>query len=99
VLSDRGVDADHAPIPSLLAVSAVHLYLIQKRKRMQIDIVVESAEPREVMHFALLFGFGANAVNPYMILPLSTKKSNRAISTWISKQPKDIISKLLIKVY
>lgn len=66
VLSDRGVDATHAPIPSLLAVSAVHLYLLQKRKRMQIDIVVESAEPREVMHFALLFGFGANAVNPYM---------------------------------
>ncbi len=70
VLSDRGVDANHAPIPSLLAVSAVHLYLIQKRKRMQIDIVVESAEPREVMHFALLFGFGANAVNPYMIFAL-----------------------------
>lgn len=67
VLSDRGVDATHAPIPSLLAVSAVHLYLVQKRKRMQIDIVVESAEPREVMHFALLFGFGANAINPYMV--------------------------------
>lgn len=67
VLSDRGVDATHAPIPSLLAVSAVHLYLVNKRKRMQIDIVVESAEPREVMHFALLFGFGANAINPYMV--------------------------------
>jgi len=74
VLSDRGVDADHAPIPSLLAVSAVHLYLIQKRKRMQIDIVVESAEPREVMHFALLFGFGANAVNPYMIFAIINEK-------------------------
>ena len=60
----------HAPIPSLLAVSAVHLYLVQKRKRMQIDIVVESAEPREVMHFALLFGFGANAVNPYMVFAI-----------------------------
>jgi glutamate synthase (NADPH) large chain len=70
VLSDRGVDANHAPIPSLLAVSAVHLYLVQKRKRMQIDIVVESAEPREVMHFALLFGFGANAVNPYMVFAI-----------------------------
>ncbi|MCE5331798.1 MAG: glutamate synthase large subunit [Bacteroidales bacterium] len=74
VLSDRGVDADHAPIPSLLAVSAVHLYLIQKRKRMQIDIVVESAEPREVMHFALLFGFGANAVNPYMIFAIINER-------------------------
>lgn len=66
VLSDRGVDAENAPIPSLLAVSAVHHYLIDKRKRMQTDIVVETAEPREVMHFALLIGFGANAVNPYL---------------------------------
>jgi glutamate synthase (NADPH/NADH) large chain len=67
VLSDRDMDATHAPIPSLLATSAVHLYLVERRKRMQIDIVVESAEPREVMHFALLFGFGANAVNPYLV--------------------------------
>ena len=74
VLSDRGVDATHAPIPSLLAVSAVHLYLLEKRKRMQIDIVVESAEPREVMHFALLFGFGANAVNPYMVFAIINDK-------------------------
>src|SRR5690554_6346888 len=70
VLSDRGVDKNHAPIPSILATSAVHLYLVERRKRMQIDIVVESAEPREVMHFALLFGFGANAVNPYMIFAI-----------------------------
>lgn len=69
ILSDRGgIDPDHAAIPSLLAVSAVHHYLIERRKRMQIDIVVESAEPREVMHFALLFGYGANAVNPYLAL-------------------------------
>ena len=74
VLSDRGVDAAHAPIPSLLAVSAVHLYLVEKRKRMQIDIVVESAEPREVMHFALLFGFGANAVNPYLAFAVLNRK-------------------------
>lgn len=66
ILSDRGVDAQHAPIPSLLAVSAVHHYLVDRRKRMQIDIVIESGEPREVMHFALLFGYGANAVNPYL---------------------------------
>ena len=66
VLSDRGIDAQHAAIPSLLAVSAVHHYLIDKRKRMQTAIVVESAEPREVMHFALLLGYGANIVNPYM---------------------------------
>ncbi|MFV0329480.1 MAG: glutamate synthase large subunit [Dysgonomonas sp.] len=68
VLSDRGVNPENAAIPSLLAVSAVHHYLIERRKRMQIDIVVESAEPREVMHFALLFGYGANAVNPYLAL-------------------------------
>lgn len=66
ILSDRGIDKDTAPIPSLLAVSAVHHHLINKRKRMQIDIVVESAEPREVMHFALLFGYGASIINPYM---------------------------------
>ncbi|MDR1584713.1 MAG: glutamate synthase large subunit [Prevotellaceae bacterium] len=74
VLSDRSVDANHAPIPSLLAVSAVHHYLIDKRKRMQIDIVVESAEPREVMHFALLFGFGASAINPYMAFAILNEK-------------------------
>jgi len=67
ILSDRSVDATHAPIPSLLAVSAVHRHLISVRKRFQIDLVVESAEPRETMHFALLFGFGANAVNPYLV--------------------------------
>jgi glutamate synthase (NADPH/NADH) large chain len=74
VLSDRGVDRNHAPIPCLLAVSAVHHYLVEKRKRIQIDIVVESAEPREVMHFALLFGFGANAVNPYLAFALLARK-------------------------
>ena len=67
ILSDRGIDKDHAPIPSLLAVSAVHHHLIKKQKRIQIDIVIESAEPREVMHFALLFGYGASIINPYMV--------------------------------
>lgn len=66
ILSDRDISESKAPIPSLLAVSAVHHHLIRKRKRMQIDIVVESAEPREVMHFALLFGYGASIINPYM---------------------------------
>ena len=66
ILSDRGVSDTMAPIPSLLAVSSVHHYLIEKRKRMQIDIVVETAEPREVMHFALLFGYGASVINPYL---------------------------------
>jgi len=66
ILSDRGITSELAPIPSVLIVSAVHHHLISKRKRMQIDIVLESAEPWEVMHFALLFGFGASIINPYM---------------------------------
>ena len=73
ILSDRGIDEHTAPIPSLLAVSAVHHHLIKKRKRMQIDIVVESAEPREVMHFALLFGYGASIINPYMAFAVINK--------------------------
>ncbi|MDR1556055.1 MAG: glutamate synthase large subunit [Tannerellaceae bacterium] len=66
ILSDRGVNAEQAPIPSLLSLSAIHHHLIDKRKRMQTAIVIETAEACEVMHFALLFGFGASAVNPYM---------------------------------
>jgi glutamate synthase (NADPH/NADH) large chain len=66
VLSDRATGGGNAPIPSLLALSAVHHYLIDVRKRAQIGILIESAEPREVMHFALLLGFGASAINPYM---------------------------------
>lgn len=71
ILSDRGVDARHAPIPSLLAVSAVHQYLIGRRKRVQIALIVETAEAREVMHFALLLGYGASAVNPYMAFAIT----------------------------
>lgn len=66
ILSDRGVDAEHAPIPSLLAVAAVHHYLIHARKRAQTAIVVEAADVSEVMHVALLIGYGASGVNPYM---------------------------------
>lgn len=65
ILSDRGISEKFAPVPSLLAVSAVHHHLIKTQQRMQIGIIVESAEPREVNHFALLFGFGASVVNPY----------------------------------
>lgn len=73
ILSDRGISENAAPVPSLMAVSAVHHHLIKTRKRMQIDIVVESAEPREVMHFALLFGYGASIINPYMSLAVIDK--------------------------
>lgn len=66
ILSDRGVDEKHAAIPSLLAVSAVHHYLISVQKRMETALLVESGEVREVMHAALLIGYGASAINPYM---------------------------------
>ena len=66
VLTDREANDSHAPIPSLLAVSAVHHYLISVGKRVQTALVVESGEIREVMHAALLLGFGASALNPYM---------------------------------
>ncbi|MDP7579018.1 MAG: glutamate synthase large subunit [SAR202 cluster bacterium] len=66
VLSDREADSKHAPIPSLLATAGVHHHLIREGLRTQTGLVVESGEPREVSHFALLFGYGAGAVNPYL---------------------------------
>ncbi|MBP5457803.1 MAG: glutamate synthase large subunit [Paludibacteraceae bacterium] len=66
ILSDRGLDEAHAVIPSLLAVSAVHHYLIKVGKRVQTALIVESGEIREVMHAALLLGYGASAICPYM---------------------------------
>ena len=68
ILSDRGVDDAHAPIPSLMATGAVHHHLIREQMRTECGLVVESGEPREVMHFALLTGYGAGAVNPYLAL-------------------------------
>ena len=76
VLSDRDVDADHAAIPSLLAVSAVHHHLISVGKRVQTALIVESGEIREVMHAALLLGFGASALNPYMAFAVIDKLVN-----------------------
>jgi glutamate synthase domain-containing protein 2/glutamate synthase domain-containing protein 1/glutamate synthase domain-containing protein 3 len=66
VLSDRGVDRDHAPIPSLLACSAVHHHLIREGTRTQCGLVIETGEAREAHHFCLLIGYGAGAVNPYL---------------------------------
>jgi glutamate synthase (NADPH/NADH) large chain/glutamate synthase (ferredoxin) len=66
ILSDRGVNRENAPIPALLAVSAVHHHLIREGCRTNVALVLESGEPREVMHFALLAGYGASAVNPYL---------------------------------
>jgi glutamate synthase (ferredoxin) len=66
ILSDRAVDRKHAPIPALLAVAGVHHHLIREGTRTQVSLVLESGEPREVHHFALLVGYGAGAINPYL---------------------------------
>ena len=66
ILSDRGVDENHVAIPSLLAVSAMEQYLVRTKKRTAISIILESAEPRNVHHFAALLGYGARAINPYL---------------------------------
>ena len=102
ILSDRDITEDLAPIPSLMAVSAVHHHLINKRKRMQIDIVLESAEPREVMHFALLFGFGASIINPYMSFAIVEQLvQNRVIQQDFEKAQENYIeavNKGLLKI-
>ncbi|MBS1418659.1 MAG: glutamate synthase large subunit [Oscillospiraceae bacterium] len=66
ILSDRGVDENHTAIPSLLAVSALEQYLVRTKKRTAVSVILESAEPRSVHHFAALLGYGATAVNPYL---------------------------------
>ncbi len=66
ILTDRNISEGYAPIPSLLAVSAVHHHLIKTKKRMQVGIIVETGEAREVNHFALLLGYGASVINPYL---------------------------------
>jgi len=66
ILSDRGVDEKHSSLPALLAAGAVHHYLVKKSLRTQIGIIIESGEPREAHHFGLLFGYGADCVNPYL---------------------------------
>ena len=68
ILSDRGVDENHVAIPSLLAVSAIEDYLIRTKKRTALSLILESAEPRDVHHFATLLGYGATAINPYLAL-------------------------------
>jgi glutamate synthase (NADPH/NADH) large chain len=87
ILQDRAIDSDHAPIPSLLAVSAVHHHLIKKGMRGQVGIVVEAGDAWEVHHFACLLGFGATAINPYLALSsIRDLKEHGLISTELSEE-------------
>ncbi len=86
ILSDRNVDEEHAPIPALLACSFVNNALQKIGKRSKVSIIIESAEPREVHHFALLFGYGASAINPYMVNEIIEDKMNELDTTSISTE-------------
>src|SRR6202451_2922134 len=77
ILTDRGMDEEYAPIPSLLALSAVHNHLVREGTRTQVALIIESGEPREVMHFALLIGYGASAVNPYLAIETLEEMTQR----------------------
>ncbi len=105
ILSDRGVDRDYAPIPSLLALSAVHHHLIREGSRTQVALIVESGEPREVMHFSLLIGYGASAINPYLAIEtLEDMHRNGQFSAdatfdQVLKNFKKSINKGLLKVF
>jgi glutamate synthase (NADPH/NADH) large chain len=79
VLSDRGVDADHAPIPSLLLTGAVHHHLVREKTRTQVGLVVEAGDAREVHHVALLIGYGAAAVNPYLAMATVEDLAERGV--------------------
>lgn len=82
ILSDRAIDSDHAPIPSLLAVSAVHHHLVRSGRRGEVGIVVETGDTWEVHHFACLLAFGATAINPYLALStIKTIKNNGSLQT------------------
>jgi glutamate synthase (NADPH/NADH) large chain len=103
ILSDRGIDKEHAPIPSLLALTAVHNHLVRTRQRTQVALIIESGEPREVMHFALLIGYGASAVNPYLAIETLEDMANKGrlcvdFATAL-KNYKKSVNKGLLKVF
>jgi glutamate synthase domain-containing protein 2/glutamate synthase domain-containing protein 3 len=90
ILSDRGVDEEYAPIPSLLAMTAVHNHLVREETRTQVALIIESGEPREVMHFALLIGYGASAVNPYLALE-TVGPDEKAIANYVKSVNKGLL--------
>lgn len=95
ILTDRAIDSDHAPIPSLLACAAVHHHLIRKGKRGQVGLIVEAGDVWEVHHFACLIGFGATAINPY--LALSTIRDMKLSGILTSNLESDQLKKNYIK--
>ena len=95
ILSDRAIDSDHAPIPSLLATAAVHHHLIRKGYRGKVGIVVEAGDVWEVHHFACLLGFGATAINPY--LALSTIRDMKLSGKLETTLDADVLKKNYIK--
>lgn len=107
ILSDRGVDRENAAIPSLLAVSALHHHLIREGTRTKVSILLESGEPREVHHFALLLGYGVSAVNPYLAFEtlddmirqgmLRGVKHDKAVKNFIKAATKGVV-KILSKM-
>jgi glutamate synthase (NADPH/NADH) large chain len=103
ILSDRGIDEEHAPIPSLLALTAVHNHLVREGSRTQVALIIESGEPREVMHFCLLIGYGASAINPYLAIETLEDQALRGnlgvpFETAL-KHYKKAINKGLLKVF
>jgi glutamate synthase (NADPH) large chain len=102
VLSDRGVTRKKAALPMLLATGAVHHHLVKLSIRSQIGIIIESAEPKEVHHFALLFGYGADAVNPYLtyqvIAKMVAEKEINAETNDATKKYKKAVEKGILKI-
>ena len=96
VLSDRDGDADNAPIPSLLLTAAIHHHLIREKSRTKVGLIVEAGDVREVHHVALLIGYGAGAVNPYLAMETAEDLVNQGVITGITpeKAVKNLIKSL-----
>lgn len=105
ILSDRGSDQEYAPLPSLLALTAVHNHLVREKTRTQVALVVESGEPREIMHYCLLIGYGASAINPYLAIETVEDLANKnrlaegTSSEKALKNYKKAVGKGLLKVF
>jgi glutamate synthase domain-containing protein 2/glutamate synthase domain-containing protein 1/glutamate synthase domain-containing protein 3 len=105
ILSDRGIDEEYAPIPSLLALTAVHNHLVREGTRTQVALIIESGEPREIMQYALLIGYGASALNPYLAIETLEQQALRgnlpegATFETALKNYKKAVNKGLLKVF